>query len=233
MLLSEGINRVRAYALPCGVSGDGMANQLTGACVVKWHSSYKDLFHQVYVNGKFAGATVDTNQRQMIVPVPLSQQAAVRIEVFAVEAENADKDFSFDIGVKIGFARTDNLPIDGRAEICNETIEIFPGRQGKGGFGMNVFGGGDFGYDGCGAIGFGKGNFGWGWFGFDNDVLVWMSGQLEKGNYKFDIQITDNNGNNIMTETEAITVIPKAKPANELKIKSFDKQNNKLTLEIL
>ena len=94
MILSEGISRVRAFALPAGVSGDGVANQLAGAAVVKWHSTYSDMLHQVYVNGRFAGVTIEPAQRQLIVPVPLSQETAVRIEVFAVEPRYADVDFS-------------------------------------------------------------------------------------------------------------------------------------------
>ena len=248
MILSQGINKVRAFALPAGVSGDGSANQLAGAAIVKWHSAYDDMLHQVYVNGRFAGTTVELTQRQMIVPVPLSQKTAVRIEVFAVEPQFADVDFSDELNtsqnqtgrVEIEFPRTDNLPMDGKADyylegnrLNNRSIKIQPDFVGKGGFGLSSFGNSDFGYDGSAAIGFGKGNFGFGWFGFDADVLCWQSGQLQAGNYKFDIKITDNLGNTAEgQETETITVIPPAKPAEEMTIKSFDKQNGKLILQV-
>lgn len=248
MILSQGINKVRAFALPAGVSGDGSANQLAGAAIVKWHSAYDDKRYQVYVNGRFAGAAVELTQRQMIVPIPLSQKTAVRIEVFAVEPQFADVDFSEKIDtsqnqagrVKIEFPRTDNLPMDGKADyyleenrLNNKSVRIQPEFTDKGGFGLSSFGNSDFGYDGSAAIGFGKGNFGFGWFGFDACLLRWQSGQLQAGSYKFDIKITDNLGNTTDgQETETITVIPPAMPAEELTIKSFDKQNGKLILQV-
>ena len=248
MILSQGIDRVRAFALPAGVRSDGSANQLAGATIVKWHSTYTDMLHQVYVNGKFAGATVEPGQRQLIVPIPLSQRTAVRIEVFAVEPQFADVDFSekIDSGqiqagrVKIEFPRADNLPIDGKVDyylegnrLNNRSIKIQPEFADKGGFGMSCFGNSDFGFDGSAATGFGKGNFGLGWFGFDSDILCWQSGQLEAGNYKFGIKITDDLGNTTdEQETEMITVIPPAQPAEGLTIKSFDKQNNKLVFHV-
>jgi hypothetical protein len=90
MILSEGISRVRAFVLPAGVSGNGAANQLAGAAVVKWYSIYSDMLYQVYVNDRFAGVTIEPDQKQLIVPVPLSQETAVRIEVYAVEPGYAD-----------------------------------------------------------------------------------------------------------------------------------------------
>jgi hypothetical protein len=249
MILSEGISRVRAFALPAGVSGDGFANQLTGAAVVKWHSTYSDMLHQVYVNGRFAGVTVEPAQRQLIVPIPLSQETAVRIEVFAVEPECAGIDFSDEINskqsqagrVKIEFPRTDNLPTNGSVDyylnddkLNKRAIGIWPECEDKSGFGLSCFGLSDFGYDGSAAIGFGKGSFGFGWFGFDADMLCWQSRQLEIGNYKFGVRITDNSGNQTQEqiETEMTTVIPPAKPAERLTIESFDKQSGKLVFQV-
>ncbi|MGA2915816.1 MAG: hypothetical protein ABSE89_07295 [Sedimentisphaerales bacterium] len=247
-LIGEGINRVRAFALPAGISGNGTANQLAGAAVVKWHSIYSYMLHQIYVNGKFAGATIESGQKQLIVPVPLSQETAVRIEVFAVEPGYADVDFSDEINsgqtqtgrVRIEFPRTDNLPLNGSVDyyledekLNNRNIKIQPEFGDKGGFGLSCFGISDFGYDGSAAIGFGKGSFGFGWFGFDADMLCWQSEQLETGNYKIDIKITDSRGNETQSiETEQIAVIPPARPAEGLEVKSFDKQNGKLVLEI-
>jgi hypothetical protein len=230
-MLSEGISRVRAFELA------------TGTAVVKWHSAYNDKLYQVYVNGRFAGATIELTQRQMIVPIPLSQKTAARIEVFAVEPEFADVDFSDEINtsqnqtgrVKIEFPRTDNLPMDGKADyyleenkLNNRGVRIQPDFVDKGGFGLSSFGNSDFGYDGSAAIGFGKGNF-----GFDTDMLRWQSGQLQADNYKFDIKITDNLGNTTdEQETEIMTIIPPATPAERLTIKSFDKHNGKLILQV-
>ncbi len=53
--------------------------------------------HQVYVNGRFAGATIDAEQRQMIVQIPTSFESAVRIEVFAVPPKELHIDLSAEI----------------------------------------------------------------------------------------------------------------------------------------
>ncbi len=246
-VISEGISRVRAFALPAGLSCDGHVSQLVCATVVKWHSMYNDMLYQVYVNGKFAGATVEPTQRQIVVPIPLSQKTAVRIEVFAVESRFADIDFSdcfirqtYAGRVKIEFPRTDNLPLDGNVdyylgvERMNERqIKIHPESADKSGFGLSCFGFSEFGYDGSAAIGFGKGNFGCGWFGFDADMLSWQSKQLQTGEYKFGVKIIDDCGNETQEiETEQLTVVTPAEPAESLGIKSFDKQSGKLILQI-
>ena len=248
-IISEGISRVRAFALPTGVNCDGLANQLAGMAIVKWHSTHGNMLHQIYVNDRFAGVTVEPGQQQLIVPVPLSQRSAVRIEVFAVEPEYADSDFSGELvagrtqagRIKIEFARTDNLSLHGSVDyysdgdrLNNRSMEIWPESADRGGFGLSSFGMSDFGFDGSAAIGFGKGSFGSGWFGFDCDMLCWQSEQLEAGNYKFDIKITDGAGNVTQEpiETEMITVIPPARPAKSLKVESFDEQSGKLVLKV-
>ena len=235
MILSEEISSVRAFTLSAG------------AAVVKWHSAYSDMLYQVYINGRFAGVTIEPAQRHLIVPIPLSQKTAVRVEVFAVEPEYADVDFSDEINseqnqtgrAKIEFPRTDNLPSGGSVDyyldddkLNSRPIKIQPESADKGGFGLSCFGRSDFGYDGSAAIGFGKGNFGFGGFGFDADMLRWQSGQMQTGNYKFGIKVTDSSGNMTETvETEEIIIIPPAEPAGGIKVKSFDKQNGKLVFQ--
>ena len=247
-IISEQISRVRAFALPAGVNCDGLSNQLAGMAIVKWHSTHGNMLHQVYVNDRFAGVTVEPGQQQLIVPLPLSQKSAVRIEVFAVEPQFSDSDFSDELvagqtqagRVKIEFARTDNLPPSGSVDyysdgdrLNNRSMKIWPESADKNGFGLSSFGMSDFGFDGSAAPGFGKGNFGCGWFGFDCDMFCWQSQQLEAGNYKFGIKITDSAGNTAQepVETEMITVIPPARPAKSLKAESFDKQSGKLVLK--
>lgn len=249
VITSEGISRVRAFAFPAGVNCNGLANQLTGAVIVKWHSTHDNMLHQVYVNDRFAGVTVEPGQQRLIVPIPLSHKTAVRIEVFTVEPQFADSDFSGELvagrtqagRVKIEFARTDNLPLNGSVDYCSNSdklndrsIKIWPESIDKGGFGLSSFGMSDFGFDGSAAPGFGKGNFGLSWFGFDSDMLCWQSEQLEAGNYKFGIKITDDSGNTAgePVETEMTTVIPPARPAKSLKAESFDKQSGKLVLKV-
>ena len=101
-LISSGTDKVRAFELPGGMWADGSGVGAPRIAVVRWHSFWNDKFYQVYVNGKYAGATVDSQQRQMIVQIPISLETPVRIEVFAVEAEQADTDFSDEIALSAG-----------------------------------------------------------------------------------------------------------------------------------
>lgn len=257
-LISEGIENVRAFELPAGIWANGDCIGTPRTALVKWadKTNQDDMLYQVYVNGRYAGATVDNRQRQMIVPVPSSFQSAVRIEVFAVEAEQAHTDFSKELvsppavsgRVRISLLRSQNLPSDATAEIyfdngtgvidysqplSNRPIRLWPAWQDKAGFGMSRFGTGDFGYDSAAAVGFGKGCFGQGQFGLDADAIEWISPLLMAGVYKFGVKITDGAGNkSSASETEAITVIPAVRPAEQVSISSFDKQTNELVLNI-
>jgi hypothetical protein len=188
--------------------------------------------------------------------VPTSLEAPVRIEVFAVEVEEANTDFSNNIvssigqsgRVKISLLRSQNLPIGATAQIYfdngtgginydnplnDSPIRIWPVWQDKAGFGMSRFGISDFGYDSAAAVGFGKGSFGNGYFGLDADTFEWVSPPLKEGVYKFALKIADEARNeSISSETIQVTVIPAAKPAEQASISSFDKQTNQLVLSI-
>lgn len=255
-LISSGIDKVRVFELPCGIWADGSNVGTPRMALVKWQSSWGDRFYQVYINGRYAGSTLDTQQRQIVVQVPTSLEAAVRIEVFAVEAEEADIDFSSDLDssagqsgkVRITLLRDQNLPIgstlqiysdNGTGEIDYDTalnnlpIPVWPAWQDKAGFGMSRFGFSDFGFDSSAAVGFGKGSFGNGQFGLDADSLEWVSPQMQAGVYKFAVKVTDEAGKqSSSSETGEITVIPAARPAEDVSISSFDKQTNQLVLSI-
>jgi hypothetical protein len=223
---------------------------------VKWRSSLQDLFYQVYVKSQYAGGTVDSQQRQMIVPIPTSLESPVRIEVFAVETNHANVDFSSEFvwsradgrRVRVILLRSQNLPIDATAEIyfdngtgeidydnplTDSPIEVWSAWQDKAGFAMSRFGAGDFGYDSAAAVGFGKGSFANGQFGLDADTIEWTSPPLQAGVYKFGIKVTDKAGKqSSASETEPITVTPAARPAEKLSISSFDSQTNQLVLDV-
>ena len=255
-LISDGIESVRVFELPAGIRADGRYVEAPRAALVKWRSAWSDKFHQVYINGRYSGTTFDSRQRQMVVPIPTSFESAVRIEVFAVEAEHAYTDFSseyilrpVDSGrVKITLLRSQNLPAGSTAEIyfdnctgqidydnplTDSPIRIWPARQDKAGFAMSGFGLGDFGYDSAAAVGFAKGSFGRGQFGLDADTIVWMTPELKSGTYKFGVKVTDKSRNQSSAdETGPITVTPGAKPAEGLSVSSFDKQTNQLLLKI-
>ena len=257
-LISDGIEKIRAFELPAGIWANGECVGTPRAALIKWIDKINQgkIFYQVYVNGQYAGSTVDSQQRQMIVPIPTSFQSAVRIEVFAVEAEHAHIDLSKELvsppatsgRVRISLLRSQNLPSDATAEIyfdngtgiidynqplSDRPLRIWPAWQDKTGFGMCRFGTGDFGYDSAGAIGFGKGSFGQGQFGLDADTIEWTSPPFTAGVYKFGVKITDGAGNeSSASETEPITVIPAARPAEQVSISSFNKQTNELVLSI-
>ncbi len=256
MLINSGIENVRVFELPCGIWAGGGYVASPRIALVRWRSSWNDKFYQVYVNGQYAGATVDRQQRQMLVPIPTSLELPVRIEVFAVEAEQADTDLgdelNYPVGlsgrVKITMLRGQNLPIGATAQIYFDggsgeidydnplndlPIRIWPAWQDKSGLGMSSFGKSDFGYDSSAAVGFGRGSFGQCQFGLDADTFDWISPQLQAGVYKFAVIITDEVGNQSgAIETEPITVTPLPKPAEQISISSFDKQTNQLVLSV-
>ncbi|NIP23357.1 MAG: hypothetical protein GWN67_04505 [Phycisphaerae bacterium] len=255
-LIGSGIGNVRAFELPCGIWADGESVGSPRTVLVKWRSVWEDKFYQVYVNGQYGGATIDSQQRQMIVQMPTSLESPVRIEVFAVEAEQAGIDFSSEIGspvgpsgrVRISMLRGQRLPVGAIAQVyfdngtgeidydkvLNESpIRIWPARQDKAGFGMNCFAVGDFGYDSAAAVGFGRGVFGQGQFGLDADSLEWTSPVIGTGVYRFAVKVTDGLGNESDSiETDQVMLTSAARPAEKMNIFSFDKQTNQLVLGV-
>ena len=254
-LISNGINSVRAFAPPCGIWADGRAPVAPRMALVRWRSVLSDVYYQVYVNGKYAGTSLDTQQRRMIVPLPNCLDYLVRIEVFAVEAQDADVDFSGELDVpagngcvRISMLRSQDLPPGATAQIyfdngtgqidydnplTDSPIELWSAWQDKAGFALSRFGQSDFGYDSTAAVGFGKGSFGNGRFGLDADTIEWVSPPLQAGIYKFAVVVTDENGNkSCVSEAESVTVTPAAEPAGGLEVDSFDIQTNELVLKI-
>jgi len=253
-LVSSGIDRVRSYAVPAGVRAGGSVVDEPLSVLVKWRSEHEDKLHQVYANGELAGVTTDTQQRQMIAAIRSHTTSAVRIAVFAVEASEANVDFSSQVEsgsqvgrVKISWPRGMNLPFEGTAQVYSdggsgeidydesvskEDIQLWPSWWDKVGFGLGPFADGDFGYDGSWAIGFGKGAFGEGEFGFDADEISWISGELETGKYRFAVKVRDRFGNvSEAQETGELTVIQAAKPADGLEVDSYDKEEDRLVLK--
>jgi len=256
-LISSGISKVRAFWLPLGVRENGSGVAVPRAAIVRWHSSWTDKLYQIYVNGRYAGATVDSEQRYMFVQVPTSFESPVRIEVFAVEADEACCDYSSELEdslgqsgrVKIKMLRSQDLPagatvqiyfdngsgvIDYSSPLNERALQVWSNPQDKCGFGMGSFGAGDFGYDGSAAVGFGKGSLGHSWFGFDADTFEWVTGPLPAGTYKFGVKVTDKQGReSAASESRAVTVIPGSKPVEELGVSSFNKDLNELVLNLM
>lgn len=254
-LISSGIDRVRAFALPAGIRADGRVVTEPQTVLVRWRSEWTDKLYQIYVDGEYAGVTADVEEREIIVHIRCSLQSAVQIEVFAIEPQQAASDLSGELvavngysgRVKVSWPRLANLPAGSTAEIFSnkgsgsidydEAVtsrpeRIWPAWQDKGGFGLSRFGRSDFGFDGSAAVGFGKGVYGIGEFGFGADVISWRSGELQAGAHKFAVKVTDGFGNEDegQNETEPITVIAEPKPAEEVSVASFNKETNELML---
>jgi hypothetical protein len=254
-LVSNGIDGVRVFELPAGVWADGEVVAGPRVCLVRWRSAWADKLHQVYVNGRYAGTTVDCEQRQMVVQAPSCFDRAVRVEVFAVEPSEGDIDFGDELKsgegdsgqVKLSLLRSQRLPACARFEVYFDggSGEVDYGRpigtgpvwgcwQDKAGFGLVRFGEGDFGYEWAGGVGFGRGGFALGEFGVDADIIEWTSPALEAGVYRFGVRVIDEKGNgSVVSETGEVTVIPAARPANELNVLSFDEGTNAMVLEVI
>lgn len=255
-LIGNGIDSVRAFVLPVGIWSDGQCVRAPRMTLVRWRSVLQDMYYQVYSNGRYAGTTLDTQQRQMIVPVPSSLNSPIRIQVFAVKVQEADIDFSEELEgslcnssrVRMTLLRSQDLPFGATAQIYfdhgtgeinydtplnDSPIRLWSAWQDKAGFGMSRFGVSDFGYDSAAAVGFGKGSFGNARFGMEADTIDWTSPALQAGVYKFSVVVIDKKGNqSSFTESESITVTPAARPAQSLELSSFDKQTNELVLTI-
>lgn len=255
-IIREGIEDVRGFVLPDGIAADGRGAAFSRTALVTWRSTLKGCFFQVYVNGRFAGATFEIEQRQLVVQLPSSFESAVRLEVVGVEPAEAHIDFAAELDsarldgtrVKLTLLRSHSLPlgaaanayfdhgtgqIDYHMPLNPDPIPLWPCRQDKAGFGMAQFGTGDFGCESAAAIGFGKGSFGQGQFGLDADALAWISPELALGTYRFGVTVIDAEGNEgPARETGPITVVPPARPAARLDVVTFDASANQLTLSI-
>jgi hypothetical protein len=255
-LTSDGIDFVRVCELPAGIWLDGVYFASPRTALVRWRSSLSNMFYQVYVNGRYAGATIDSDQREMLVQIPTSTESAVRLEVFAVKPEQAHLDFSAEIEplptdngrVRLKLLRSQNLPIgatfniycdggtgqiDYYEPINDSPLPVWPNWLNKAGFGMSKFTLGDFGWDSPAAVGFAKGSFGNGQFGLDADTIEWVSQPMSLGAYKFGVKVTDERGNESnASEIGPVTATPAARPAEKLSLMSFDKQTGELILHM-
>jgi hypothetical protein len=212
------------------------------------------MLYQVYVDGCYAGTTVDPQQRQLVVLTPASFASAVRVEVVAVEPENAHVDFAAELNagaiegarVSLTLLRSQTLPaaavanvywdhgtgtVDYDEPLNGEPMRVWPSWHDKSGFGMAPWGTGDFGHDAAASVGFGKGAFGHGQFGLDADALAWVSPELPLGQYRFGVKIVDASGNvSAPAETDPITVVPPARPAARIDLAAHDESTGQLTL---
>ncbi len=256
-LIGNGITSVRAYVLPAGICADGESAASPRWAVVHWRSAFEELYHQVYVVGRFAGVTTSPAQRRLLVPVPDCHISPAAIEVFAVKPEDADLDLSAELAgsysgtgrVRLKIIRSQQFSAGGTLQIYSALvgsyvnyerplndlpIPLWPFWQSKTGFGLCRFGRSDFGWDGSAAVGLGCGCFGLGEFGLDADAIVWESEPMPAGLYRFALVFTDQLGN--MSEpllTEPIAVTSAAAPPAGLEVDFYNSLNNQMILKVL
>lgn len=252
----DGIDRVRVLVLPDGARDDGRGAAVLRSALVTWRSCQSAMLHQIYINGRRAGTTIDVEQRRLVIQSPFSRQSAVRVEVIAVEPAEAHVDFAGQLGqaivsdgrVRLKLLRCQTLPAGATVNIYSDNgtgqidygvplnpspIAIWACAQDKAGFGMALFGSGDFGHDAAASIGFGKGVFGHAEFGLDADAIEWISPVLGAGRHRFGVKVSDGSGNESpANETDPITVVPAPKPAEGLDVAAFDSSVNQLTLRV-
>ena len=252
--LRAGIENVRVVVLPDAVAADGSSDSFSRTALVTWKSRLEGMLYQVYVNGSLAATTLHPQQRQLVIEIPSSFEAAVHVEVVAAEPTEAHRDFAGEIdystvlGVRarLTLLRSQSLSAEAMANIYfnhgtgdidygvplnDAPIRLWPCRQDKAGFALAQFGTSDFGYDAAAAIGFGKGVFGRGQFGLDADAMEWTSPILPDGVYRFGVKVVDGHGNeSLACETASISIVPPARPVSRLDGVAFDEQTNELTL---
>ena len=245
-LYSSGIDRVRAFKLTAGVGRDGRSVDEPLSVLVKWRSGHEGKLHQVYVNGEFAGVSSDCEQRMLVVGGLSSWSSCLQVEVFAVDVSEGQVDFGGELEdggqvgrVEIGWDRGMSLPYEGMAlvysdgEVVSEEIDLWSAWQDKCGFGLGLFGVGDFGYEGCAAVGFGKGLFGGGEFGFDSDEMRWVSGLLESVKYEFTVKVRDASGNEDSgVESGDVVVVGQAAGAEAVSVESYDIGSGELAIGV-
>ena len=246
-LISSGIDSVMVFGLSSGVDSDGGSVEEPSSLLVKWRSGHDDKLHQVYVNGELAGMGCDFAQRMLVVGVPSLFSSALRVEVFAVLAGEGHVDFSDELEasgqagrVEVGWLRRMGLPREGVVDVYSdgvkvsrEEVAIWSAWQDKSGFGLCGFGISDFGFEGSAAVGFGRGLFGGGEFGFDCDEVVWVSGVLDTGEYRFAVKVRDAAGNEADDfESDNVVLIRQALGVEAIEVDSYDKSEDELVMRV-
>lgn len=255
--ISEGIDKVRAFVVPSGFGKTDLHGVEPGSAIVKWVSSNNDKLHQIYVNGNLAAVTSCKGQYQILLSLRKQWGNNFRIEIGAVDCVDAYEDFSDELDMepavsgrmRISFLRSLNLPyeatfavynsisgeIDFDTDILEQGLRIWPSVHDNCGFGLACFGEADFGYDCQAAVGFGVGVFGIEQFGFGEDMIDWVSAELENGSHNFALRIRDRFGNE--DESPGIgnnfVLTKSAEPAAGLGIGEFNAENNQLDLKII
>ncbi len=242
-LYREGISNVRVFMPSCGAGFDRGGNKDGSSLVVRWESVHDDKGHVIFVNGKTSAVILDGEQRQAVIGVGFGVDEPVRVSVWAVETDelNINDIDGDDIGsgrVRLLWAKVMGLGIDSEVEVFSDEgggevdygsrvnyrdIYGFDSWQDKCGFGMSMFGMGDFGYDSQACAGFGAGVFGLGDFGFGSYAGRWESEPLSDADYVFGLRTVDGAGLIAAAGVnDSVRIIGRKYNKGELRLSGFD-----------
>ena len=237
-LITTGIDQLAAQRRP------------EGGWTVSFRSVNQGLHHQLYVNGRLAGWTDTTQQRQFDLdetPWP----AAVTIA--AVPAEARTRDLAADLPPADGppswifrtrivrslqHRRGDAVEVlsdrgTGQlSEVPLARAEIWPAWMGRWGFGEDAFARGAFGLDGTLAPGLGQGTFGVGPFGLDADLIELEAVLENPGIHQVVLRTLGPDGRTADSQPILVNVCLPASIPTGLAVHSYDHQAHLLTLEI-
>lgn len=230
----EGISAVRALPVALAADADTRCHAEPGFMDVVFQSSAQDKHHQVYVDGRLAGASLSTEDRSIIVPA--AEQHGSAVEVIAVDAEDRLVDFSASLtghanaqGARVrltwlgGRWQDDHLDhfdvyagpvgeIDTSAPLNAEPISIT--------------------IDGADLGGFGRGPFGRGGWGRSATSHEFTTPKFAPGTYGFEVAAVDASGNVTggPVAQVAVTLAGPLRPPEDFTVADYDAATRAATL---
>ncbi len=218
------IGGVRAMPVVLAVDVAGRWQAEPGFVEVVFTSSAVGMQHQVYVDGRLAGATLSTADRSVIVAAP--QTAASAIEVAAVDPGDRLTDFSASLA---GFTAAQGTCVElvwsGGRYLGNDLdhFDVFGGPAGAIDYSrpLNAEAIGKIGdcpyFEGLGCGGFGRG--GWGRSAM---TFTFVTQKYFNGTYSFEIRSVDTAGNAAPGPQVTVQVQGLPRPPGELTITNYD-----------
>ncbi len=230
---SEGITNVRIARFDVAGPDDGPP----AALEVTWASTQTGRWHQVYVNGRFAGVTATPEDRRLLVPVPAEAGGAAErlfVEVLAVEGAERGTGFSADlVGPGAGSRVRLTWQAGPHLDPALAAFEVF----GDGGTGVVDYETplGDAPLEaepeGRPPWGFGTGGFGVGGYGDGAAVYSWTSDGLAPGTWRFAVVAVDEAGNRAATAAEReVSLAPFPRPPADFVLAEYDPGTRTATL---
>ena len=235
---TDGITRVRIRPLAVAVAAGGGAAVSVGAVEAAWESTQADGWHQVYVNGRLAGVTGKSEDRQLVVSAPVGRRGPATmllVEVVAVDAVDRWTDFGVSLSGFAGVGAAVRLTWQA-GEYLDPNLDSF-----------DVFADGRTGtvdYEtplndspiaarpgGQSPWGYGCGGYGVGGYGQSAAQYEWTTDSLEPGAWRLAVVAVDTAGNRLATAADvAVVVSPLPRPAGGFRLSHYDLATRAVTL---